>query len=878
MANSGVYTLVVTTPITGCTNSVTTSVTVNPNPTAVANSNSPICADVTLNLSGNGGGTYAWSGQNGFSSTQQNPIIANSIVANSGIYTLVVTTPITGCTNSVTTSVTVNPNPTAIANTNTPICANVTLNLLGSGGGTYVWAGPNGFSSTQQNPNIANSIVANSGVYTLVVTTPITGCTNSVTTSVTVNPIPPIPTPQANTQIIIGGSTSLSATGCSGSLKWYKTSDNTEVSLPVAPIATADYYAKCAITSNGITCISPQSTHVTVTVLIPPIPVAIGTVICKGESTSLTATNCSGTTGNYALKWYQQSDNNLVTMPVTPTETTEYYARCEQTFNGVTAPSGKSNVVEITVLDLAVPVASGATLGLGASVTLTATGCSGSVGTFMVKWYKSADNSSVTMPVSPAFSTQYYAKCEQTFKGLACVSGKSADVTVEIFGRIFVNVANTNSVQDGTTWAKAFSKLPDGLSAADNSTAPNPELWVAKGTYKPTTNLDRNISFELPAKSKIYGGFVGTETALNQRNFRTNETLLSGDIGVTATATDNSYHVLKIINGTNQTVVDGFAIRFGYASNPPALTSAALTELVPTIQLESGAGIYIQTGSPNIVNCTIQNNFAVSGAGIFMEANSTPNISLCLFTGNSAKFGAGVYNLNSSPIISNAVFTGNKGLGGAMYNNKANPILTNLTVANNGGDEGGIFNTSNPENISKPTISNSIIWGNSGVVSLLNNITFSIVEGGYTGLGNLNMNPLFVSTVSNLNVPTNAGNYRILAGSPSTDAGLNGSINLTNLDLDGNLRRFNGGKVDMGAYEYQGISTTTTIMSITSGNWENANTWNVNRVPVATDFVIIDANHTVTVTTTTAIAKNIEYRLNANLKFANRTAVLNTGF
>src|SRR5512146_1311716 len=86
----------------------------------------------------------------------------------------------------------------------------------------------------------------------------------------------------------------------------------------------------------------------------------------------------------------------------------------------------------------------------------------------------------------------------------------------------------------GTSWANAFGSLQSALT--------NPlctQIWVAKGTYKPTTGLDRTISFVLMNGVAVYGGFLGTETLLSQRNPVLNETILSGNIGNLASPSDN---------------------------------------------------------------------------------------------------------------------------------------------------------------------------------------------------------------------------------------------------------------------------------------------------------------------------------------------------
>ncbi|MGZ3919002.1 MAG: hypothetical protein ACXVPB_09075, partial [Bacteroidia bacterium] len=152
-AASGLYTLIVT--VGTCTAPATTSVTINPKPVPVAANNGPVCSGNTLNLSGNGGTGYAWSGPNIFSSAQQNPVISPVSSANAGVYTLTVTNTF-GCTNTITTNVVVNAIPVVAVN-NPTVCVNQTINLTSNGGSTYSWSGPNGYSSGVQNPSIPNA-------------------------------------------------------------------------------------------------------------------------------------------------------------------------------------------------------------------------------------------------------------------------------------------------------------------------------------------------------------------------------------------------------------------------------------------------------------------------------------------------------------------------------------------------------------------------------------------------------------------------------------------------------------------------------------------------------------------------------------------------
>jgi Right handed beta helix region len=526
---------------------------------------------------------------------------------------------------------------------------------------------------------------------------------------------------------------------------------------------------------------------------------------------------------------------------------------------------------DITILNPPTPVSTGGTIYNGQSISITATGCTGTLGTFTLKWYQTSDNLLVTMPVSPVVTTQYYSKCEQTVGLATCLSPKSNDATVTVVNRVFVNIANIAApVQNGNSWATAYGNLQTGLAAA----TPAVEVWVAKGTYKPTTTTTRTIYFEIPNNVIVYGGFAGTEDYLIDRNFRTNISILSGDIGTLNIDTDNSYHVVVMNASSNTTVLDGFTITGGYANFDPKRIYNAPLAVPTTATIETGGGILVQNaGTPTIANCNIIQNAAVMGGGLYAGDASLPNVLFCKFMANQAGFGAGFYFQDgSNGKVGNTLISGNKGIGG-VYNNNSNPMFTNVTFAGNGGYNGGIFNAN-----SQPVVKNAIIWGNSTPFNDTQSIiTYSTIQSGYAGVGNLSMDPKFVSQTPEGLAPILSGDYHVQAASLTIDRGDNGTISLTDKDLDGNLRRFSGGRVDMGAYEFQGAATTTLVISAQTGDWESNSTWVGFKVPELGDYVIIDANHIVTINTT-AIAKGIEYQATGQVKFKTAVAKLNIGF
>ena len=129
-------------------------------------------------------------------------------------------------------------------------------------------------------------------------------------------------------------------------------------------------------------------------------------------------------------------------------------------------------------------------------------------------------------------------------------------ISQNVFATVYYVKANATGTNNGTSWTNAYTSLQSALTIA----AANDEIWVAAGTYKPTTTTDKNSSFVMKNDLSIYGGFAGTETLLSQRNYTTNLTILSGDIGTANNNSDNSYHVVLNTNISSSAILDGFII------------------------------------------------------------------------------------------------------------------------------------------------------------------------------------------------------------------------------------------------------------------------------------------------------------------------------
>ncbi|MBD2752224.1 S8 family serine peptidase [Spirosoma validum] len=396
--------------------------------------------------------------------------------------------------------------------------------------------------------------------------------------------------------------------------------------------------------------------------------------------------------------------------------------------------------------------------------------------------------------------------------------------------RLYVN-ASATGVNNGFSWQNAFTSLQAALASA-NRCSQITQIWVAKGTYYPTADelgnaspLDiRTKSFSLKNNLAIYGGFAGNEAPgydVSQRNFGTNLTTLSGDIQQDNVATNNVYNVVLNVppSGTSITstaVLDGFTIQNGYAN---FITGTDLS-----FPRSFGGGMFNYSSGPTIRNCSFEKNGAYYGGGMENQS-SNPTLLNCSFVGNNATIliaGAGVDNDFSSPTLTNCSFQGNTGsYGGGVANfNGSSPTLTNSSFSGNRATTAGgsLYNS----NGSAPAIKNTILWGNStevinapasATLAASNpTITYSIVQGGWSGAGanNLNVDPKFVSqpAVSQ----TTPGDLRLTACSPAINAGdpttTSATVGIT--DLAGAPRFVNNGRIDIGAYEFQGVTIAAT--------------------------------------------------------------------
>lgn len=270
-ADAGIYS--VTLNNLGCTSApATINMVVTDVPDPKASSNAPICDgnDLTLHAQDIPNAIYSWTGPNGFTSSQQNPLLPSSSTGDAGIY--YVRAQILNCNNSSGTYVVINPIPVITAiNSNGPVCVGSELNLYAESnipGSSFTWRGPNAFYATTQNPTIT---IGKSGEGLYYAQAIAKGCISSEDSlPVQTKELPAVPTVTNNGPLNTGEKLKLHAECATvgSTLTWSGplgfTSSDPDIYIEQI---TDDYKGPYSVTAMYNGCISTNITNVVVNAL-----------------------------------------------------------------------------------------------------------------------------------------------------------------------------------------------------------------------------------------------------------------------------------------------------------------------------------------------------------------------------------------------------------------------------------------------------------------------------------------------------------------------------------------------------------------------------------------------------------------------------------
>jgi predicted outer membrane repeat protein len=330
------------------------------------------------------------------------------------------------------------------------------------------------------------------------------------------------------------------------------------------------------------------------------------------------------------------------------------------------------------------------------------------------------------------------------------------------WGSVWYVTPDGSDLGAGQSWDDAFQTIQKAIDTA----LVGDEIWVGAGTYL----VDDYILVD--EALSMYGGFNGTETQRDERDWTENVTIVDGQ---------NAALCFYVVADAR---VDGFTIRNGYS-------------------YYFAGGLY-NGASSVIANCTFSENSSRSGGGIYNTSDSSPTILNCKFFRNrtTSYDGGAIRNSSGSfPTIINCIFHGNTATrsGGAIYNSDSSPAITNCTFYGNMAEnEGGAIHN---YFYSSPIVTNSVFWGNQAPrgsdiydsVRSYPSVAYSDIQEGYAGEGNISTDPGFTSA--------DEGDFHLLGDSPCIDTGTNDVLSLPPTDFEGDPR-IAGAQADMGVDEF----------------------------------------------------------------------------
>ncbi len=281
----------------GCSDTNSTFITVVPPPSFTTSNDTSICFSESVILSVTGTDNYTW---------QPGNLSGNNVTVsptNTTTYTVIATNG-SGCTDSSTIKVTINPLPIISISPDTTICVNDDARLIASGGGTYNWVSPLGIPDNTNDSILVSPVTTTT--YDLTVSTALS-CTKDTSVTITVNPLPFIES--INDTAVCLNSVISHSNNSTNNIKWNTIGgsliSNTQ-NFSIIASANETYILSVTDANSCVAIDSFEVTTLALPIVIPP----IDTILCIGDSVQFTATG--------AVSYTWTPNNGAILSPSSP--------------------------------------------------------------------------------------------------------------------------------------------------------------------------------------------------------------------------------------------------------------------------------------------------------------------------------------------------------------------------------------------------------------------------------------------------------------------------------------------------------------------------------------------------------------------------------
>jgi len=613
-AGTAIYTI---TPTAGTCSGIplTATVTVNPIPSVTATpSSQAFCSGgaTAIALSSDvGGATFSWTvSQSGVSgaSNSSGATITQTLTttgASPGTATYTITPTASACNGApIIVTVTVNPIPaTPTVSANSPVCLTGTLNLSTGlvSGATYNWSGPNGFSSTNQNPSVTNVGTADAGTYSLNIT--VSGCTSATqTVNVIINTPPPATlSPTSNSPVCTGQTLNLSIGSITSATYSWSGPNTFTSSLQNPTIGNIQLSGAGVYTVTATVPGCGASGTGTVSVVVNQTPAAPAATnngpVCEGATLNLNAIG-TGTTYSWTGPAGFSDNNQNPTIPNVTVSNAGVYS-VTTTDNGCTSSIGTTTVI----INVAPNADAGPDLvickgtpnaSLSGTVTVSNSGIWTTAGT------------GTFTPNANTLNATYVPGTADTASGsviLVLTSTNNGSCAADT-DTLMITYADIPSVQAGsnqTVCANNLTVVLSGTVSAGSTTG----IWSTSGT----------------------GTFTPNATTLNASYIPSNADTAAGTITLTLTSTGGC---VVVTDNLTLTITDAPGANAGAdifvcANNPDASLNGTVSGATNTgIWSSTGTGTFTPSNTALTATYT-PSGTDVSAGSVFIILTSTSN-------------------------------------------------------------------------------------------------------------------------------------------------------------------------------------------------------------------------------------------------------------